>query len=281
MRGVTLKYLPPVVSTYKTYLRLRSRRVRDYLFVASTGRCGTESLMRILAVLDDTVALHEPYPPMRNTCPPDQTRAGYFHHRFDIMKSIYVRRAAMRHRHYVETNHQFIKSFADDAAEEFGDKLKVIHLRRAPVSTALSFYRLDSIPGRSLRGNLWLLDPADPENLIPLSDLLAPGGRLDHDFYRCLWYCYEVEARVRLFRVRHPELTMVELQTKDLNDLGKLMAMFGELGIDADADKVRGVVGTKVNGRDLERGRVMERAEAEKMDETVRSIVLERGWEWH
>lgn len=276
MTVVDFKHHPLAVSAYRAYQKATTCRVRSWVFVASTGRSGTESLRRILEAVDRSFCCHEPFPVMRDARPDDEAPERYFRRRFRTLKSIYVRRAGHRCRHYFETNHQFIKRFAGPAVEEFGRRLKVIHLRRDPVSVALSFCRLDSIPGRSDRGRLWLLDPSAADNVIRLDDLLAPGGPFDTDVHRCLWYWYEIEARVRWFRSRHPQVPVVDLWTEELNDLDALRTMFRNLAVPVDDARLRRVVGTHANTKASERRGIPSRGEAAVMDLEIREAIRGR-----
>lgn len=271
-----VKYNGVTAGLYRRWLRARAADVRAFVFVATTGRSGSQSLARIFEAVDGAVCRHEPHPVLGDTCPPGRDRDGYFRHLFRVLKAPHVLRDARGHRFYVETNHQFVKRFAEEAVREFGRRLRVIHLRRDPVAVATSFYRIDSIPGRTERGRLWLLDPDDPGNRLPMADLLAPGAALDHDLYRCLWYWYETEARIADLRRRHPDLPMPTLETADLNDADALAACFRTLDIPLDRARLEALAGTRLNTKRDDVQHRMARGEAEAMHDRLRDRIRER-----
>jgi len=271
-----LKYNAVTSAVYKRMLRARAADTRAFVFVATTGRSGSQSLARIFDAVDGAVCHHEPHPVMGDTCPPGRDRGAYFRHLFRVLKAPHVLRDACGHKVYVETNHQFVKRFAAEAVQEFGDRLRVIHLRRDPVPVATSFYRIDSVPGRTKRGRLWLLDPADPENRLPLSDLMAPGGELDHDLYRCLWYWYETEARILDLRRRFPHVPMPTLDTAGLNDADTLAACFRELDIPLDRSRLDELAGTRLNTKKQDNHHRVARGEAEVMNERLQDVIRGR-----
>jgi hypothetical protein len=220
-----LRDLPLLRSASAHLLRLSCAGVEAYVFSATTGRSGSLTLAHVLESLRDAVVFHEPDPIMHSRHLSGPDRLASLDDLFWRRKRIEVHRAARGHRYYVETNHQFIKGFADQAAAWFGGRLRVVHLRRDPVSVAASFYRMSSIPGRPRRGSLWLLDPRSEDNLIQLGEELFGEGEFGHDYYKCLWYWYETEARVRRFRERHPTVPVLSIGTSDLNELGKVRGL--------------------------------------------------------
>lgn len=274
------KYNGLTAGVYKGFLRATSKGVRSYVFVATTGRSGSQSLSRIFEAVDGAVCYHEPHPVMGDTCPPGADRQHYFRNLFRLLKAPHVIRAARGHRCYVETNHQFIKHFADEALREFGDRLRVVHLRRDPVAVASSFYRIGSIPGRSGRGKTWLLDPEDPENLLALDGAIRGRSGEDQDFLRCLWYWYETEARVLDLRLREPGVRMPTLRTEDLNDAEALERFFAELDVPVDRVRLRAVTGVRLNTKRQEGDRRLEVSAAESMHAELREVIAETGGEF-
>jgi hypothetical protein len=242
----SLRYNPLVIAAAGAALRIANGRVA-FIFVATTGRSGSTALASVFEAVDGIVSFHEPWPAMTDAVPEGEDRARHFKRLFLADKRLIVRRAALGRRCYLETNHQFIKRFADLAAAEFRDKLRVIHLVRDPESVARSFHRIASVPGRSERGRTWLLDPDDADNLLPLGDLLRDDGPLSHDLHRCLWYWYETEARIAAFRARRPGVTWGLLRTEDINDLGRMGALFESFGLAFDRARLESLVGVRHN----------------------------------
>lgn len=243
----SIKYSPPVVGLYEKILEQRCQTVDSYIFVATTGRSGSTSLSRIFEAADRAACFHEPYPAMQSRHPDPASKAAYFDRKFRQRKKINILRAAAGHRYYLETNHLFLKNFFEPAADYFGDRLRVIHLVRDPVQVASSFFAIDSIPGKTVMGSLYLLNPAHEDNLIQINDLLTGDPAFEHDLFKCLWYWYEIEARVKHYRSAYPTLRWAELRTEDLNDGTALARMFNEIDVRFDPKRLDQLVGNRSN----------------------------------
>jgi len=273
---LAFKYNSFVVSLYNAFLNNLCRGVEAFIFVASTGRCGTVSLADILRAADKAICLHEPYPTMINLFAEPHTFQKDFEYRFNTRKRINVKQAAVGFRYYIETNHLFINNFACYAAKEFGRKLKVIHLRRDPVKVATSFFRINSIPGITPRGKEYLLDPLNKNNIVLLTDLFQGNSEFNHPLYRCLWYWYEVEARIWYFKNQFPQISTYRLSTEELNEETKLTDMFNTLGIEYDQDELLKRVGTHANSRNWEKNITDDIRAASEMNENLMNIISSR-----
>ena len=271
----SIRYNPLAMAAANHALRLTNRGT-TFVFVATTGRSGSAALASVFQAVRDVASFHEPWPAMTDDVPDGEDRSAYFARLFRNDKRFLVRRAAHGHRCYLETNHQFVKRFADLAVAEFGRALRIIHLVRDPVSVARSFHRIDSIPGRTERGRRWLLVPEDPQNLLPMVDLLRDGGALPHDLHRCLWYWYETEARIKALKARTPGIVWKDLRTEDLNDRERVINLFEGLGLDYDHRRLDDLVGVR---RNLKRHYGEERVpaeQAEAMHDELRAALAER-----
>jgi hypothetical protein len=225
--------------------------------------------------VEGAACFHEPHPIMLSDYPRGEgvNREEHFRRLFLTLKRIYIQRAAAGHRYYVETNHQFIKNFAAPAIEYFGAKIRIIHLKRDPVSVASSFWAIDSVPGRMSRGHYFMLDPDDSSNLIRIPEVSKGTGEFAHDFYKCLWYCYETEARVRAIRERYPSVVWADIWTEELEDTTKLEAMFDRLGVEVVRDRLKGAASIHANLRIEEKREVMDRARCEEMNLKLRAEI--------
>jgi Sulfotransferase domain len=241
----SVKRNPLIIYAYNSYLNFACRSVVAYIFVATTGRSGSESLRRIFSAIEGSVSLHEPHPIMLNEYV-DNIPVSDYSDKFNKLKRIYIKRSAAGKKYYIETNHLLIKNFAISAIKEFKDKVKIIHLTRDPISVARSLYQLGSIPGKTKKGRLYLIDPDRDDNCLKIPDLLEKE-EFGHDIYRCFWYWYEIEARIKSLKSRYPEIAIVSLKTTDLNDQVKLSEMFESLNIPISEDALRKVVGTHSN----------------------------------
>jgi hypothetical protein len=184
---------------------------------------------------------------MYSDFPEGADKTAYFDRIFYQRKRINVKRDAAGHRYYAETNHQFIKNYFTQSVDYFGDKLRVIHMYRDPLEVALSFYSIDSIPGKTPDGKLYMLDPAHHDNLIQINDLLTGDPAFGHDLYRCLWYWYEIESRVRKYKAEFPDIIWAELATEELNDKKALMRMFEQLGVAFNIENLGRLAGSREN----------------------------------
>ena len=220
-----IKYSALSYTFYDLFLKLRADRAKAFIFVATTGRTGSTSLRTIFGGLPRCASFHEPYPLMANRCPPGVDRNRYYRDQFFRRKLPMIRMASLGRDYYVETSHQFVKHFAEYAIEALGSRIRILHLVREPIKVASSFFSLNSIPGISSRGQKYLLDPAAEDNIIRIDDLLSQQP-FSHDFFRCVWYWYEVEARIKRLKKNHPHLKWHYMQTGDLNRPEALDAMF-------------------------------------------------------
>lgn len=270
-----LKHNPISFYILDKWLDFQCHNVRGYIFVATTGRSGSSSLTRIFTALENAVCFHEPHPIMTNDVPPGMDSTTYFKKLF-WLKKIYVKRAARQHDYYIETNHQFIKNFCDMAVTEFGNRLKVIHLVRTPQESALSFYQIDSIPGKTARGKSYLLDPSSDSNILDLRDLLFGDGEFSHDFYKCLWYWYETEARVQRFTKSHPHVPVFRLDTEGLNNSDTLARMFSCLNIVFNMDRLRRVTGTRDNTKSDQKSKSITPDEVNSMHNHLFQLLEQR-----
>jgi len=269
----TLKYSRIVVSLYNWILDFRCRHVESYVFVATTGRSGSGSLSRIFEAVDGAVCLHEPYPIMLNDAPERISRDEYFNDLFNKKKRINVKRSAVGYKCYVETNHQFVKNFIKPAIECFGQKIKIVHLIRDPIKTAASFYAINTIPGKSERAKQYLIDPKDPDNIIKLPDLYNGNQEFLHDFFKCLWYWYEVEARIEKLKSEHPDLKWHTIHTTDLNSFEAVAEMLKEFNLQFDYQNLRTLIGIRDNTKINEKVNKIDHSEClDKHDKFVTLI---------
>lgn len=244
-----IKRNPLTVHTFNKILDYQCRNVKVYIFVATTGRSGSVTLSKVFEAVDKAVCFHEPHPIMNNDYPPGTDKLTYFNELFYNLKKIYVKRNARDYSYYIETNHQFVKNFISQAIECFSDKIRIIHLVRDPIKVASSFYQIDSIPGKTLRGKHYLIDPRGEDNLIKISDLLYNSIEFVHDLYKNLWYWYEVETRIKVAKQKYPHVFFYKLRTEDLNKEDAILDMFKKLDIHVEHSKLKPLIGSRANTR--------------------------------
>jgi hypothetical protein len=269
-----IKHSKYIVFLYDKLLNLMVQNIDSYVFVATTGRSGSKSLCRIFNAAEGAICFHETPPVMLNICPKNVDRQKYFDRLFFRKKIIEIKKNSIGYRYYIETNHMFAKTFYRQAIKSFGDKIKIIHLKRDPVKVATSFYRIGSIPGKTYRGKLYLLDPNDSYNLLPIPNILN-SEEFNDDLYKCIWYWYEMEARIQKMKIDYPRVKFYQINIESLNNFDKSYHMFNSLEIRVDVEKLKNLVGVQSNRKDdeninkisLEKSRLMHEKLFNKMKE--------------
>ena len=246
----SLKYNPFSSCLVRQYYRFRSHSLKQIVFVATTGRSGTMSLVDIFNHIPHCKAEHEPYPAMfdevlKAKCAGNEDFVSNMYWR---IKSVNLWRSATGYTHYFESNHMFIKTYIEYAVEDFGDKVTVIHLVRDPVKVANSIYALQDFPGTE-EGNKWWLDYTAENNLILIADYLDNDPEFNHPFYKGLWYWYEIEERVKYWRKKLPEVRFIAFKTEDFNDQEKTFQLLSDLKIDFDPNALSQCINTRSNTR--------------------------------
>jgi hypothetical protein len=258
-----------------------NRHLERIIFTATTGRSGTWTLTRLFAGVPSCASLHEAWPPMSGEVLSAASHGDTALVRkvFHRVKAINILRAAAGHRYYFEANHCFVKTFAQLAAEEFGDRLAVVHLMRPAIEVAMSIFRLREEPGTEV-GNFWWLDHRAPTNIIRIADLLDSDRTLAHPFYKALWYWHEIEARVAALRAALPSLKIVRFETDAMGDKEKVLRLFADLGIACSAHHIEPRIGQKLNQREEQKSLPAFSAEqAESMLLRFRDTLARRGIE--
>lgn len=206
-------------------------------------------MSRLFAGLPGTAADHEPSPIMNGSVmlALQHGDSGPASQEYWVHKSVNLRRPATGHAVYCECNHIFLKSFWRFALDDFGQRAHILHLRRDAVEVARSMAQLSLIPGTPL-GNEWYLDWRSPRNQVRVADLLEDQGEFGNDFFRCLWYWYEIEARIeRLLRPAVPPESIVPLFWKGKISAEAVLKALDRLQLNYDADAVRRLCRERVN----------------------------------
>ena len=274
-----LKYNDAFAWVVRSALRLRAARLEKLIFSATTGRSGTKALAALFARIPDCISLHEPNPCMNG----EVLRAaaygdsGRVERAYRQRKSLRIWQAAFRHRYYVEINHLFIKTFASLALEEFGDRVRIIHLVRPPIDVATSIFCLEEVPGTTA-GNDWWLDHRAPTNQIRIAEVLDTDRRFTHPFYRALWYWYEIEQRISTWRRRLPAGQFVRFETGWLNEPARVFALFDALNLPYSPPPILEQVGARIHAREYHKRSAAIPADlATDMHHRFQRLLLDRG----
>jgi ribosomal protein L31 len=234
----------------RQFYRLQCRSLKNIIFVATTGRSGTMTLVDIFNHIPYCKADHEPYPGMFDDIlvAKSSGNEALVKQTYWQIKSVNLWRAAAGFKHYFESNHMFIKTYIEYAVADFADKVVVVHLFRDPVKVANSIYALQDFPG-TVEGNKWWLDYTAENNMIKIVDYLDNDPEFKHPFYKGLWYWYETEKRIADWKKRLPHIQFIDFKTEDFNDHSKTFTLLNNLGIDFDADLLRTQISTQSNTR--------------------------------
>jgi hypothetical protein len=273
-----LKHNDLVAALAKPALRLRTRELERVIFTATTGRSGTLTLAKLFATVPTCVAVHEA-PPVMNGPVLEAANFGnvaLLERVYRQIKSINILRASIGYRYYMEANHLFVKTFIQQAVQDFGDRIAVIHLVRDPIEVATSIFRLEDYPGTE-RGNYWWLDYRAPSNLIQIADDLDSAGAFSHPFFRALWYWHEVEARIAAMRAQMPSLKVCRFETNWLNNVARVYELFDDLGLEYDKLLLAAKVGIREHDKAEEKtGPALARGRAQEMLLQFRHLLADR-----
>lgn len=163
-----------------------------WVFTASSGRCGTMLLAKLLETVPGVVTQHELKPRIENVWwklredPKIATNWLKKHKIPHINHLIQDSNASV----YVETSHLMCKGFFE-ALWQIGIQFEIILLSRNLRKVAMSLYDLHDIPERTVIGRRWYLQPGDSRCI---SDLPKDHSRLT-DYQMCYWYVLEMELR--------------------------------------------------------------------------------------
>ena len=279
----TTKINPITLHFVRSYLNLKCKKLKALIFVATTGRSGTASLAKIFENLPNCSSYHEPYPIMNKEIlisknQRKENSSVNVEKYYKYLKATYIRRSAIGARYYVETNHMFIKSFIDYAANDFSDKIKIIHLYRNPLDVANSIMSLGYLPGTK-HGNEWYLDYRWFSNKIDISEELDNDAEFRDDFYKCLWYWYEIEERVKFWREKLPNVSFIDFNTDDLNHSEKLCKLFDQLELEYNKENIFNLAKTRQNKKNnLKRENLISKANAEIMHKKFQELLISKGY---
>jgi hypothetical protein len=202
---------------------------KNIIMCLTTGRSGTNLLEKLLALADDICAVHEPEPAFQHVLgdvrrnPP----AAISFVRDRKLPDILARSGA----HYAETSHLFGKGFFE-AFVALGIPFRLVILNREPRQVAKSLLRLKTVPGRTIRGRGFLLDPS--QNGV----MKLPDWEKMSDYQLCYWYCLEMERRKSVYTAecRERGILVVEIALEKLKDWNYFQKFCRELGLSLPAE---------------------------------------------
>lgn len=247
------------------------------MFTVTTGRSGTALLARLLALHAGVDARHEPKPTFSSVlrCVLKRPEVAQEFWLSQKLPAILHTRAKI----YAETSHLCCKAFLEPLLE-LGLKPDLLVLRRSPRAVAQSLLQLGTIPGRSLGGLKYYLDPSDPVQLaLPVSVWHAFS-----DYQLAYWYCLEIAARAQDYQQRWSKLGLrfFEVDFERLTDVGAVQALAQELALPQLSPwgrwRARSILRTPVNERpDKKQALSLPSTLLEAEEEELRQILIELG----
>lgn len=250
------------------------------VFSISSGRAGSEYLQTVLGSADGVLAFHEPEPTMSGRALTEAMATGrapveLTNYKLDTIDE--ATKALPPGWTYVETNHMFIKTFADAAIERWSDHIAVVHMRRNLVDVLTSFTRLGYFSDRNRAWPHWM---HRVPSALSLLEPPAPFEEMD-PIDRSIAYLLDIEEQAAAFRVRHPHVTVVETSLEALQNHDEVDRVLTAFGL-SPTPRTRSVTGHRVNARthvkqaigmDVERSQC--RARLEQFAERVGSVTAQ------
>jgi len=272
--------IPPISNLFAFSLKKFTTPYEKVFYVASTGRSGTDSLSKLFEVIPNFYSTHEPKPAMNDFEMIEKNNGNAIPMKklYHNSKSNMIRLGQLKHKkYYLEANHIFIKGFIEEVVEDFGDKLEVIHLYRDPVKVAKSILELQRVPSTA-RGNEWYLDYKAKNNIIQIEDELNSNDDFKHDYYKCLWYWYEIEARTFFYRNKYRTIRFIDFKTENLNNYDDIVSLLNKLEITYDSETIKSIVGIKHNQKKSNKTELLSSEAAEEMHENFKKMLNSKGF---
>lgn len=197
---------------------------KKLIFTITAGRTGTRYLAELLAHIPGITAYHEPEPNFAWVMRAAQSNPEIAYHFLDTRKILAI--AMAPHAVYVETSHLFCKGFFEPMVRR-GLRPRLVMLRRPPREIALSYLQRETVPARTTLGQIYLLDPRDP-NVLPL-----PRWEALSDYQLCFWYALAIEARQISYAAFARELgiPMFDATNRELNEFATFSRLLEALGL--------------------------------------------------
>ncbi len=198
------------------------------VFCITTVRSGSKYLAKIFKCAKETSAHHEPQPIGQvhrltlNVGTGDPETVEFLEKKIEVIND-------KETKHYIETNHCFIKSFWNIVTSF--DEVKVIRLLRDPYLVIKSFYSWNRIPGNKN----WHLSPFASNNMIPYVVRDTAVNRL-------IWYIQEIDARAKMFEARYPSIPVYTVDVEELNNISSVDKIFKWLKIEYSHTQVEKVI---------------------------------------
>lgn len=204
---------------------------RQLVVTVSPGSTATHFIARLLATGRRTVAHHQGEPtmsgPWLRRVTHDRPETSFEERRVKAAALRWQLSRVLDRGYLVDSNHMFLKTYADVVLDEFNlGELIVLDLRRDVTSLAKSMMDRGWFSPLAPAWPNWLIPPTAPGAMFPI-DPERVGGRLD----LVLGYIADHELRRRELLANAPELRWVEVDTSRLAQPDGAAWLFQELGM--------------------------------------------------
>jgi hypothetical protein len=182
-----------------------SLRNKKLIFCLSPGRCGTRYLSKTLDTIPGVGAFHEPEPSFVHSLQRIQSDPGEAY-RFWLYQKI---PAILENENdtYIETSSLFGKGYAVPLLD-MGVIPDILVIRRPHREVALSMWRRDAWPGRTISGSRFHNNPGQVSALLPIADWSTLS-----DYQVCYWFALEMEERSQRFSAMFKRQGAVVVET--------------------------------------------------------------------
>ena len=217
----------------------------EFIFSINSGRSGSNYLCNLLGTAKNSISFHEASPQMNKQYLKLVNNHSYnFSYKERMVKVNKIKSVKLSGKIYCETNHMFIKTFHDVAAESFGTSMNVIILRRYLPDILKSFIEL-SYFNKNPASFEWMTDPNANTAAIQCID---KTNKLNH-FEKCIAYLIDIEGRAQRFKKDNPNIKTHDVRIEDLNNVTYVANLFKTLNLQK-TNKTYNFVGTVINQRD-------------------------------
>ena len=124
----------------------------------------------------------------------------------------------------VKFDYEFINDNSYKDWDYLKENMGIIHLIRNPIYTARNLYEDGSIPGEDKT----LIDPSDSGNMV--NPEFLKYREFQHDFFKALWYCFEVYTRSKHLISRYRNMKHYVFFTKWFSDPKEIRSLVSSFG---------------------------------------------------
>ncbi|PCJ67864.1 MAG: hypothetical protein COA58_01625 [Bacteroidetes bacterium] len=205
--------------------QLASIKKKRLIFTVTTGRSGTGFLSKFCSNFDDVYSGHEEEPSFTPLMRKGKLDSNIYSDFWIDTKMPSI--LEKNENTYIESSHLVCKGYFEFLLEN-DVNFDIINLKREKMEVAKSYFFLNVIPARTSGGLKYLLHPEDSDSLTTIRDWNTLT-----DFQLCLWYCSEIEHKMKHYeeRVRSKGNRVLNLSFRDLTSGVKLSHFYDFMNV--------------------------------------------------